>query len=178
METTATISSMARGMGGELLVTLALTPNHIEEIKKLEHENLTVKIDKHRNKRSKDANSLLWAICREIGAVLHIPDREVYRKAIKDVGVYHQVPIPDERVDALRRHWEGQGIGWILEIEDKSKIPGYQRVRLYFGSSTYDSKEMSALLDYLIDDAEQMGLTLRASKAEIEEAKRRWGEDA
>ena len=61
-------------------------------------------------------------------------------------------------------------------MEDDSKLQGYKRVRLYYGSSTYDTKEMSRLLDYLVDEAQQMGLTLRASKAEIEEAKRRWGD--
>jgi len=178
METTATINSMARGMGGELLLTLSLAPNYIEELTHLKDDKLAVKIDKHRNRRSKDANALLWAICRELGEALHIPDREVYRKAIKDVGIYNTVPIPDERVEALRRHWEGQGIGWIVEVEDKSKLPGYQRVRLYFGSSTYDSKEMSALIDYLVDDAAQCGIRLKATPAEIAEAKRRWGENA
>lgn len=178
METTATIQSLSRGMDGKLLVTLALPPEHLEEANKLKGENLSVKIDKWRNKRSKDANSLLWAICREIGASIGIPDREVYRKAIRDVGVYDVFPIKDERVEALERYWGSQGIGWFIEVEDKSKLPGYQRVRMYYGSSAYSSKEMSVLLDYLIDDAEQMGLVLRASKAEIEEAKRRWGEDA
>jgi hypothetical protein len=176
MESTGTIQSMARGMGGELLLTLSLPFAHIDEITKLKDERLSIKIDKSRNRRSLDANGMMWSICRQIGEALHIPDREVYRKAIKEVGVYHTVPIPDERVEALRRHWEGQGIGWIMEIEDKSKLPGFQRVRLYFGSSTYNTKEMSALLDFLIDDAAQCEIRLRATPAEIEEAKRRWGE--
>jgi hypothetical protein len=175
MESTGTIQSMARGMGGELLLTLSLPFNHAEEIIKLKDERLSIKIDKCRNRRSKDANALMWAICRDIGNALHIPDREVYRKAIKDIGVYDTVPIKEERIEALERIWGAHGIGWFIEVEDKSKLPGFKRVRLYYGSSAYDSREMSALIDYLQDDAKQAGITLRASPAEIEEAKRRWG---
>jgi hypothetical protein len=180
METTATIQGLSRGMGGELLVTLALTPNHIEEVNKLKDENLTVKIDKHRNKRSKDANALMWAVCTEISAKLEVPQtkEDVYRKAIRDVGEYIPLPIRADAVEAFCKNWSDKGKGWVAEVMDDSKIPGYKLVFAYYGSSTYDSKQMSVLLDYLIDDAEQMGLVLRASKAEIEEAKRRWGEDA
>ena len=44
METQATIQSLSRGMGGELLVTLVLQPTHIEEVSKLKDESLDVKI--------------------------------------------------------------------------------------------------------------------------------------
>ncbi len=178
METTATIQSMARGMGGELLLTLSLSPVHIEGITKLKQEPVTIKIDKHRNKRSKDANAMMWAICRDIGEALHIPDREVYRKAIRDIGVYDTVPIKEERIEALERIWGAHGIGWFIEVEDKCKLPGFKRVRMYYGSSAYDSREMSALIDYLLDDAKQAGVVLKASPSEIAEAKRRWGENA
>ena len=176
----AKIETLSRGMGGELLVTLSMPPNHIDEVAKLKDEVLDVELKKHRERRSKDANSLMWCICREIGAALNIPDREVYRKAIKDIGVYDIVPIQVERIDALKRHWSGHGIGWFIEVEDNEskKLPGFKRVRMYYGSSTYNSKELSALIDYLQDDAQQIGITLQASKEQIEEAKRRWGEDA
>ena len=178
METLTTIQGMSRGMGGELFLTLTLAPEHIEEATKLQGNALDMKLTKHREKRSKDANALLWAICREIGAVLKLPDREVYRKAIREVGVYDIVPIQTERIEALERHWSGHGIGWFIEVEDNEskKLPGFKRVRMYYGSSTYNTKEMSVLLDSLAEDARQMGLILRASKREIEEAKRRWGE--
>lgn len=181
MDTTCTIQSLSRGMDGRLLVTLALPPEHLAEAKKLENENLSVKLDKYRNKRSRDANALMWAVCTEIGAGLEIPlsKEEVYRKAIKDVGEYIPLPIRADAVDAFCKNWADKGKGWVAEFAYDSKtLPGYKVIFAYYGSSTYDSKQMSVLLDYLIDDAEQMGLVLRASKAEIEEAKRRWGEDA
>ena len=49
-------------------------------------------------------------------------------------------------------------------------------MKAYYGSSTYDTREMSKLLDYVADEAKQIGLVLRASKKEIEESLRRWGD--
>lgn len=135
---------------------------------------------KYRAKRSMDANALMWCLCKEIAQAMPTPhtDREIYRHAIRDVGEYEPLPIKDKAVDTFVERWGMNGIGWIAEVTDKSKTPGYTLIRAYYGSSTYDSKQMSVLLDYLVDEAKQMGITLRASKEQIEEAKRRWGEKA
>jgi len=174
----ATIQSMSRGMGGELFLTLSLAPMHLEELRKLQGEQLEVRIDKHRKRRSKDANALCWAICHEIGTSIRppIPKEEVYRKAIRDVGAFTIVPIKSNELQAFTEIWARNGTGWFVEVEGDSKLEGFKRVFIYYGSSTYDSRQMSVLLDYLVDEAQQMGITLRASKREIEEAKRRWGD--
>ncbi len=105
-----------------------------------------------------------------------IPDAEVYRKAVMDAGEYEHLPIKAVAVDTFARRWESKGLGWFVQEVDDSKLKGYKLVKAYYGSSTYDTKEMSVLLDYIVDEAQQIGLTLRASEKEIEEAKRRWGD--
>jgi hypothetical protein len=172
------IKDLGFGLQGDLTVTLTLPREHAQELQELMESEVRVEIKKWRNRRSNDANALLWAICNDIAKALPTPhtDREIYRRAVLEVGPYTPVPIKSEAVEALKDRWSKQGIAWIVEVEDDSKLQGYKRVRLYYGSSTYDTKEMSRLLDYLVDEAQQMGLTLRASKAEIEEAKRRWGD--
>ena len=40
----------------------------------------------------------------------------------------------------------------------QSKIEGCTNVVLYFGSSTYDSKQMSDLIDRLISEAKELGI--------------------
>jgi len=172
------IKDLGFGMLGDLTVTLSLPRQHADELKALTDTDLSVEVKKWRSRRSNDANALLWAICNDIAKALPTPhtDKEIYRRAVLEVGPYTPVPIKSEAVEALKDRWSKQGIAWIVEVEDDSKLQGYKRVRLYYGSSTYDSAEMSRLLDYLVDEAQQMGITLRASKREIEEAKRRWGD--
>ena len=43
-----------------------------------------------------------------------------------------------------------------MEIVDDSKLPGYKKVLAYYGSSVYDTREMSVLLDYVVNTAKDM----------------------
>jgi hypothetical protein len=56
---------------------------------------------------------------------------------------------------------------------DNSKLKGYKLVFAYYGSSTYDTAAMSRLIDYLVQDAREMGLQLPATK-EQEEMLKSW----
>lgn len=173
----ASMKDVSLSLDGEVNVTLSIEAPYLQAIRKLQNELLEVNIKKWKKSRSSDANALMWALCRDIGRAMKPPisDKEVYRKAILDVGEYMPVPVKEDAVDALRDRWKGNGIGWLVEVEDASKLKGYKRVRLYYGSSTYTTKEMSRLLDYLIDDAQQMGIVLPATPEQIEQAKRMWG---
>jgi hypothetical protein len=172
----ARIKGLSLALDGGQELTLSLPGDWRQEYVKLKDADVEVEIKKYREKRSLDANGLLWAMCREIGQALGIPDVEVYRKAVIDAGEYEHLPIKAAAVDTFARRWESKGLGWFVQVVDDSKLPGYKLVKAYYGSSTYDTREMSKLLDYIVDEAQQIGLTLRASEKEIEEAKRRWGE--
>ena len=39
-----------------------------------------------------------------------------------------------------------------------SKLPGYKKVRTYFGSSSYDTREMSVLINSIVDDCKEQGI--------------------
>ena len=72
----------------------------------------------------------------------------------------------DKAVDVLRSVWEKNGIGWQTDTMP-SKLAGCTNVILYYGSSCYDSKQMSALISSLIQDAELLGIpTLTDEQAE------------
>lgn len=169
------INGLSVTLKGELLVTLALNKAHADELLALNGDELDIEIQKHREKRSKDANALMWSVCRELGEVLKIPQEEVYRKAIKDVGEYEPLPIKNEAVETFCKNWASKGIGWFAERVGDSKIPGYTLVFAFYGSSTYDTKQMSRLLDYLVDDAKQCGITLKAGKDIEERARQLYG---
>ena len=156
------IRDMGRGYDGSLTVTLSLPMQYAETIHALMQDDISAEIKKWREHRSRDANALCWAVCQELAEALKITKEEVYRKAIRDVGEYEPLPIKACAVDKFCANWATKGIGWFADVQDDSKIPGYKLVFAYYGSSTYDTKQMSTLLDYLIDDAEQIGIVLKA----------------
>ena len=140
-------------------------------------QDVSVEIKKPTKHRTKTANDFCWALCKDIGDALQppLPKEEVYRRAIEDVGSFETLHIRNDAVDSFRTIWGNRGVGWITKVCDYSPIPGCKAIFAYYGSSTYDSVEMSRLIDYLKADAENMGLTIPISKEEEERLLAAWG---
>ena len=163
--------------GGEWLVSFTTRGNPVKRLNPLKNGEISVDITKYEETRSKDANSLLWALCTDIGNAIKppVPKEEVYRKAIRDVGKYFPVPVRDDLIDEWKKCWSRKGTGWFADVTDRSKNPGYTLMFSYCGSSTYTVSEMSRLIDYLKDEMNQMGISIPISKAEEERLLAQWG---
>ncbi|MBO5955179.1 MAG: hypothetical protein J6Q10_00090 [Clostridia bacterium] len=126
------------------------------------------KLCERKEKRSLDQNGYFWVLCNQLSAVLKIPPDALYKEYIKDIGGNFEItPIKAEAVKRWIEIWEGKGIGFIAEDLGESKIEGYHNVRNYFGSSTYDTAQMSRLLDLIIADCDENGI-VTLEKEEIE----------
>ncbi len=113
---------------------------------------------RRRKKRSLEANAYMWALCSEIADAVGCAKEEVYRRNIREGGEYTPLPIKAIAVEEFSRIWEAHGIGWFCDVIDDSKLPGYKLVFAYHGSSTYDTKQMSKLIDRVKADAESVGI--------------------
>lgn len=115
-------------------------------------------LKKTKKKRSLDANAYCWKLATDIAEAVHLTKEEVYRRNIREVGVYTPLPIKAEAVDEFKRVWSAHGTGWFVEVIDDSKIEGYKLLFAYHGSSVYDTAQMSRLIDSLIQDAKAVGV--------------------
>ena len=142
----------------------------------LKDKEITVEIKKASNGRSRDANAFCWALCSGIGKALTppVPKDDIYRMAIKAVGVYIDKELYLWDVPTVRRRWESHGVGWLFEVVDDAGT-GKKLCNLYFGSSTYTVDEMRTLIDWLVDQCRQMELPIPLSKKQTEELLERWG---
>ena len=136
----------------------------------LADKDVSIEIKQVRKRRSKTANDFCWALCTDIGKAISppVPKEEVYRRAIRDVGEYEPLPIREDAVETFQNRWQAKGTGWFADVVDDSKLPGYKLVFAYYGSSTYDTSSMGRLLDYLVQDAMNMGLKIPTSKEQEE----------
>lgn len=130
-------------------------------------------LDKPRKSRSLDANAYLWVLCQKIAQAVGSTKEEVYRECVKRKGQFVIVPIREDALDTFTARWGGQGVGWPVEVLDNSKLEGYKKVIAYYGSSTYNSQEMSALLDEVISEAKLLGIPTETPD-EIALMKARW----
>ena len=124
---------------------------------------LQAKIQPCRGKRSTDANAYLWVLCDKIAEVIHSTKEEVYRRAIREVGVYSDVAVQNTALSTLIEDWTSRGIGWMAETFD-SKLEGCKRVRLYKGSHLYNTKQMSRLIDYIVQEANDLSIETLTDK--------------
>ena len=121
-------------------------------------KTLTVEVKVKRNTRSNNANSYCWALCTEIAKVIRSSKHEVYQQAIRSIGAFTPNLIREDAVERYTEHWQSHGVGWLVENMGRSSFPGYVVLACYHGSSAYDTKEMSQLIDWLIDEAKGIGI--------------------
>ena len=134
-----------------------------------------LEVKEHRQKRSLDANAMAWALIGKLADALRITPLEVYQNAIQNIGGnYEVIPIKEEAADHFKKIWEAKGLGWPCVDMGRSKIPGYRNLRAYYGSSTYDTKQMSQLIDSLVQDCKCLDIeTLSEDKLSL--LKEEWG---
>lgn len=116
-------------------------------------------LKEHRKKRSLDANSYCWLLLGKLASRVGLSKEDVYREFIKDVGGNYEVlPIRNDAVDKWISNWQSKGVGWVCDILGESKLDGYTNVITYYGSSTYDSLQMSRLINLIQEDCKQYGI--------------------
>ena len=134
-----------------------------------EGKKLDITVKEHRERRSKDANALLWACLGEIASAIHMDKWEAYLMMLKRYGKFTYIAVRPHVVEAVKKQWRE------CEVVGNTYVGGEQTVQMlcYFGSSTYDTKEMSRLLDGVISEMEQMNLP-RPTSAEMKRAMDEW----
>lgn len=121
--------------------------------------------------RSLNANNYAWALLGEIAKNLGVTKEEVYRKIIREVGAYTVLEIAEKALPNWMSMWHSLGIGWITEVLDRRN--GYVSVIAYKGSSTYDTLEMSRLIDGIVSEAKELGIETM-TPAELSLLKEGW----
>lgn len=135
----------------------------------------TVKIEQKRGRRSLDANAYMWVLISKLGEKLHKSDIEIYREIIRDNGVFEIIPIRVDVIPSWVKRWGVKGQGWICEDIGKCKnFKNYHNIKSYYGSSTYNTKEMSRLIDAVVSECKEQGIETMTPD-EIESLKQQWG---
>ena len=133
-------------------------------------------VNEYKEKRTLSANAYCWVLCDKIAKKLTVPDavitkEDVYKDAILNIGTFQPMIVEEKAYNNLKRIWEKQGLGFLIqEVSRKNKCI---RINCYYGSSTYNTKEMSLLIELLVQQAKEQGIETK-SKAEIESLLRSW----
>lgn len=164
---------LAVGMDGKQRVTIAIDGDFREIFDELHEVDVSVEIKKFRKKRSRDANAYAWVLIDKLATRLRLSKEEVYHEMIRNIGgVSETVCVKNEAVQRLSFGWSRNGLGWFVDTFP-SKLEGCTNVILYYGSSSYDARQMSDLIDTIIFACKEHGIET-ATPDELAKYKEEW----
>lgn len=133
----------------------------------------TAELKELRKRRSLDANAYAWVLMDKLAEKIGEPKTKIYREYIREIGGNSTtVCSVTEAVDDLVSGWGKNGVGWVTDVMP-SKIAGCTNVVLYYGSSTYDTAQMSRLIDMIVQDCKEHGIET-LTPFELDAMKERW----
>ena len=151
---------------------IAEVASYIDSLENDKQYSLTIK--EHKKKRSLDANAYAWVLLDKLAAVIHESKEAIYKSYIKEIGGNSElVCIKTEAAESLRAGWSRNGLGWQSDTMP-SKLPGCTNVILYYGSSVYDTEQMSRLIDLIVQDCKIFGIDTKDPE-ELENLLTEWG---
>lgn len=161
-----------------ILATFKISNSDLDKVQSLSSDiDYDIEVKKHRERRSLDANSYFHVLVGKIADVIHVSKPRCKNMLISRYG---QVEYIDNEIVVIKTNIAPESM---LEQETLHTIPcgvdiqngkeiNYYRV--YRGSHTYDTKEMSLLIDGTVEEAKALGIETITPK-ELERMKSMWG---
>lgn len=123
----------------------------IPELFKLDRDKkykLDIKLFK--NKRSLNANAYCWKLCTEIANIQRLSKEEVYLNMLKSYGQSELVSVLSSiDVTGYFKYYEVAGTSLLNNKE-------FTHYKVYKGSSEYDTREMSILIDGIVHECNNL----------------------
>ena len=142
-------------------------------------EGKTYELKEHKEKRSLNANAYFWVLVGKIAKATHSTNQIIHNALLRDYG---QIDIQDGVAQwvVLPESYKLTESDYLLATPNKVKmqskkgeVQGIVYIRLR-GSHTYNTEEMSRLIDGTVMEAKELGIET-LTPFQLEEMKQKWG---
>ena len=112
---------------------------------------------------------------QELCELADIDAIEEYKRRVKELGIFRRFKIEKDNVKTFEKMWTAQGIAWFSEIADTEYIGDteFKIINAYYGSSSFNSKQMARLIDGVVQDCKAYGIETKP-QAEIDSLLKEW----
>lgn len=166
----ATYKQMATTEDGDMEITFFVAKQNrwavqdmVKDMKQRKQdgkESVVVSVSEKTKKRTLDQNALMWALLQEYadgvnaGRKSEITAERLYYQALSKYGVAEYIQTVEEAEETLARAFR------FVEKVDRRHVNGKELVmfKCYLGSSKYDTKQMSVLIDGILDELAEAGI--------------------
>lgn len=180
-------SGALKGIGrdletGQYIIDLRVNEDVKELFHSLNGKDLSIKIIQYRKKRSLDANAYYWQLLTKISETLKTSKPFMHNQMLRKYGQlflfdgrFSTVTIPDtpeaeKQVDEA----ETYHLKPTSQVRKGNDGVMYRTYKMLRGSSDYDTKEMSELIDGIVSEAKELGIET-LTPDELERIKTEWG---
>ena len=157
-------------------ISLLVDTRELEVVEELKKENkLDIELKKHRKKRSNNANRYFWNLLTEYCEEKEINTIEEYKERVKRLGIFRISRVETKDVETYKKSWENWGTAWFCEVYDTEYLGNveFKILHLYYGSSSFNTKQMSRLINDLVEDCKDVGIETKTPE-EINSLLERW----
>lgn len=124
-------------------------------------------IKEHKEKRSLNANAYAWSLISKIADALRMSKEECYLLMLKRYGQSEIVSVLSEiDVSGYFKYYEPIATATLQGKE-------FTHYKIFKGSSEYDTREMSILIDGIVSEAKEMDIET-LPPGEVERIKNMW----
>lgn len=170
MECTGTLKAVNRNyISGKWEATFEINEDITGSVDSIKDKQLAITAKQYRKHRSLDANALMWHCLSEIANAIGADKWDLYIQFLKRHGQFTYVVVKPEAVEKMKQIWRACEIVGDIDVNGRHGV----QMLCYYGSSTYDTKEFSILLDDIISDMKEIGLEPPTSQ-EMQRALEQW----
>lgn len=121
----------------------------------LECEKLSIKATKHREKRSLDANAYCWVLLQKLAEAVNSDKWSMYLQCLERYSrKFTHIIVKENAVEYAKEQFRTcVDLG---EVTVNGQM-GHQ-LQVYYGSSTFDTKEMSVFIDGIVSECKELGI--------------------
>jgi hypothetical protein len=174
MEFTGEIKGVARDwQTNQFNITFSINEGSvINEIDKLKDNKLSIKAVKHKEKRSLDSNAYAWVLMQKIAEAVNSDKWSVYLECLQKYSrSFTHVIVKPEAIDKMKELYRT-----CIDLGEISVngTTGHQ-LQVYYGSSTFNTKEMSVFIDGIVSECKELEIETLAPE-ELERMKAAWNQ--
>ena len=172
MECVGKFKSISRDwMTGKWEITFSTDENITGSIDKIKDKSLRITVKRYRNKRSLDSNAYAWVLMQKIAEAIHSDKWSVYLLMLEKYSrAFTHIIVRPDVVQRVVEEWRTvKNLGEIT-VNGQTGI----QLQCYFGSSTFDTKEMSVFIDGIVEECRQLEIETLPPE-ELDRMKQEWG---
>ena len=142
---------------GRNVIAFELEEGNVTEVLNLNGKKLRITAKQYREKRSLNSNAYAWHLMQEIAEKIGSTKDEVYLNMLQRYSrSFAHMIVHKEIIPKLEEEYR------VVRDLGEVKVNGQvgQQVQVYFGSSTFDTKEMSVFLDGIISECKELGIEI------------------